>query len=57
MAQKTTTAEAPTPKRRRADADRSVAAILDAALEALGWRTPKREWVIATPARGGGGAH
>ena len=35
MAQKTTTAEAPTPKRRRADADRSVAAILDAALEAL----------------------
>jgi len=30
-----TTAEAPAPKRRRADADRSVAAILDAALEAL----------------------
>ena len=35
MAKKTTTAEAPAPKRRRADADRSVAAILDAALEAL----------------------
>ncbi len=35
MANKTTTAEAPAPKRRRADADRSVAAILDAALEAL----------------------
>ena len=35
MARKTTTAEAPAPKRRRADADRSVAAILDAALEAL----------------------
>ena len=35
MAKKTTTPEAPTPKRRRADADRSVAAILDAALEAL----------------------
>jgi len=36
MAKKTTTTpEAPTPKRRRADADRSVAAILDAALEAL----------------------
>ncbi len=33
MAQPTTTAEA--PKRRRADAERSVAAILDAALEAL----------------------
>jgi AcrR family transcriptional regulator len=31
----TTPAEAPAPKRRRADADRSVAAILDAALEAL----------------------
>jgi AcrR family transcriptional regulator len=30
-----TTPEAPAPKRRRADADRSVAAILDAALEAL----------------------
>src|SRR3989337_2208316 len=35
MAKKTTTAEAPAPKRRRADADRSIAAILDAALEAL----------------------
>ena len=35
MANKTTTAEAPAPKRRRADADRSVAAILDAGLEAL----------------------
>jgi len=35
MAKKTTTPEAPVPKRRRADADRSVAAILDAALEAL----------------------
>jgi AcrR family transcriptional regulator len=35
MTNKTTTAEAPAPKRRRADADRSVAAILDAALEAL----------------------
>jgi AcrR family transcriptional regulator len=31
----TTPVEAPVPKRRRADADRSVAAILDAALEAL----------------------
>ena len=35
MTKKTTTAEAPAPKRRRADADRSVAAILDAGLEAL----------------------
>jgi AcrR family transcriptional regulator len=35
MAKKATTPEAPAPKRRRADADRSVAAILDAALEAL----------------------
>ena len=35
MANKTTTAEAPAPKRRRADADRSVAAILEAGLEAL----------------------
>jgi AcrR family transcriptional regulator len=35
MAKKTATPEAPAPKRRRADADRSVAAILDAALEAL----------------------
>ena len=35
MANKTTTAEAPAPKRRRADADRSVAAILDAGLDAL----------------------
>jgi AcrR family transcriptional regulator len=35
MAKKTTTPEAPAPRRRRADADRSVAAILDAALEAL----------------------
>jgi AcrR family transcriptional regulator len=35
MTKKTTTAEAPAPKRRRADAERSVAAILDAALEAL----------------------
>jgi TetR/AcrR family transcriptional regulator, mexCD-oprJ operon repressor len=36
MAKATTTpAEAPAPKRRRADAERSVAAILDAALEAL----------------------
>ena len=33
--QTTTPAEAPAPKRRRADAERSVAAILDAALEAL----------------------
>src|SRR6185503_222604 len=31
----TTPAEAPAPKRRRADAERSVASILDAALEAL----------------------
>ena len=31
----TTPAEAPAPKRRRADAERSIAAILDAALEAL----------------------
>jgi AcrR family transcriptional regulator len=35
MAKKATTPVAPAPKRRRADADRSVAAILDAALEAL----------------------
>jgi len=35
MAKPMTPPEAPTPKRRRADADRSVAAILDAALEAL----------------------
>jgi AcrR family transcriptional regulator len=35
MPKKTTTPEAPAPRRRRADADRSVAAILDAALEAL----------------------
>ncbi|HEX4930176.1 MAG TPA: TetR/AcrR family transcriptional regulator [Gaiellaceae bacterium] len=35
MTKKTTTVEAPAPKRRRADADRSVAAILDAGLEAL----------------------
>jgi AcrR family transcriptional regulator len=35
VAKKTTPVEAPAPKRRRADADRSVAAILDAALEAL----------------------
>jgi AcrR family transcriptional regulator len=35
MAKRTTPAEAPARKRRRADADRSVAAILDAALEAL----------------------
>jgi AcrR family transcriptional regulator len=35
MAKNTTTPAAPAPKRRRADADRSVAAILDAALEAL----------------------
>jgi AcrR family transcriptional regulator len=35
MAKKTTTSEAPAPRRRRADADRSVAAILDAALDAL----------------------
>jgi AcrR family transcriptional regulator len=36
MAKKTTTsAEAPAPRRRRADAERSVTAILDAALEAL----------------------
>ena len=32
---RTTPAEAPVPKRRRADAERSVAAILDAAVEAL----------------------
>jgi len=35
MAKPTTPAAAPAPKRRRADAERSVAAILDAALEAL----------------------
>jgi AcrR family transcriptional regulator len=35
MAQQQTPAEAPAPRRRRADAERSVAAILDAALEAL----------------------
>jgi AcrR family transcriptional regulator len=35
MARPTTPAEAPGPRRRRADAERSVAAILDAALEAL----------------------
>jgi AcrR family transcriptional regulator len=35
MTKKTTTAEAPAPKRRRADAERSVAAILDAAIQAL----------------------
>ena len=35
MAKPTAAAEASTPKRRRADAERSVAAILDAALEAL----------------------
>jgi hypothetical protein len=35
MANPTTAAEAPAPRRRRADAERSVAAILDAALEAL----------------------
>jgi AcrR family transcriptional regulator len=35
MTKPTTPAEAPAPKRRRADAERSVAAILDAALEAL----------------------
>ena len=35
MAKRTTTPEVPAPKRRRADAERSVAAILDAALEAL----------------------
>jgi len=35
MAKKTTIPEAPAHRRRRADADRSVAAILDAALEAL----------------------
>src|ERR687897_1492380 len=35
MARPTTPAKPPAPKRRRADADRSVAAILDAALEAL----------------------
>jgi AcrR family transcriptional regulator len=35
MAKPTTTAQAPTPKPRRADAERSIAAILDAALEAL----------------------
>jgi len=35
MTKKTTAAEVPVPRRRRADADRSVAAILDAALEAL----------------------
>ena len=35
MAKPTTAAEASAPKRRRADAERSVAAILDAALEAL----------------------
>ena len=35
MAKKSTPAEAPAPRRRRADAERSVAAILDSALEAL----------------------
>ena len=35
MAKPTTPVEAPAPKRRRADAERSVVAILDAALEAL----------------------
>jgi len=35
MAKPATTSQAPAPKRRRADADRSVAAILDAGLEAL----------------------
>ena len=35
MGARTTPAEAPAPKRRRADAERSIAAILDAALEAL----------------------
>ena len=35
MAKNTTAAQTPAPRRRRADADRSVAAILDAALEAL----------------------
>ncbi len=35
MAKPTTPAEAPAPRRRRADAERSVAVILDAALEAL----------------------
>ena len=35
MTKRTTPAETAAPKRRRADADRSVAAILDAALEAL----------------------
>jgi AcrR family transcriptional regulator len=35
MAKRTTPAEAPAPRRRRADAERSVVAILDAALEAL----------------------
>jgi AcrR family transcriptional regulator len=35
MAKPTTPAEAPAPKRRRADAERSVVAILNAALEAL----------------------
>src|SRR2546430_12782831 len=32
---KTQTGEAPTPKRRRADAERSISSIIDAALEAL----------------------
>ena len=35
MAKRTTPAETAGPRRRRADAERSVAAILDAALEAL----------------------
>src|SRR4029453_18985826 len=35
MAKQSTPAEAPAPKRRQADAERSVAAVLDAALEAL----------------------
>ena len=35
MANETTAPEAPAPKRRRADAERSIAAILDAALDAL----------------------
>jgi hypothetical protein len=35
MTKRTTTAEPPAPRRRRSDADRSVAAILAAALGAL----------------------
>jgi AcrR family transcriptional regulator len=47
MAKPTTTAEASAPRRRRADAERSVAAILDAALEALASDPDSSVWEIA----------